>query len=65
MFCALIKFLQYFKNLKQELFALPPPVTRVGGGKTTPPVLRSRKWCKGVIGAQNMLIYFRLHCLYI
>ena len=50
MFCAQITFWQYFKNVKQ-------------GGCLASPM--SLKYCKNVIGAQNMLTYFRLHYLHI
>ena len=52
MFCAQIKFLQYFKNLKQ-------------GGRLPPPPVNPLKYCKNVVGAQNMLTYFRLRTLLI
>ena len=62
MFCALIKFLEYFKDLKQlgrfTSNDISVSVGRgMGWGKT--------KYCKNVIGAQNMLVCFRLYCLYI
>ena len=65
MFCVQITFWQYFKNFKQGFFLPPPSDTSVvGGGKTTPR-FNVLKYCKNVIGAQNMLVYFRLHYLYI
>ena len=63
MFCAQITFWQSFKNRKQG-GCLPPSVTSVGGAKQ-PPGLMSLNCYKRVIDAQNMLIYFRLHYLYI
>ena len=54
MFCAQTKFWQYFKNLKQG--AVWPP-SDISGGPKQPPGLMSLKYCKNVIGAQNMLIY--------
>ena len=61
MFCAPITFLQYFKDIKPGgLFRVPTDVT--GGGKP-PPCLTFLKYCQNVICTQNMLIYFRLHCL--
>ena len=50
MLCALITFLQYFKGATE-------------GGTNDPPCLRFLKYCQNFICAQNMLIYFRLHCL--
>ena len=38
-------------------------MTSLEGGGKQPPCLTFLKYCKNVIGAQNMLIYFRLHCL--
>ena len=38
MFCTLIKFLLFFRNLKQG-GCPPPPVTSVGGGAKQPPGL--------------------------
>ena len=49
MFCAQIKFGNTLRTLSRRLFA---PSAHL-------------KYCKNVIGAQNMLIYFRLHYLYI
>ena len=41
------------------------PPSDISGGQKQPPGLMSLKYCKNVIGAQNMLVYFRLHDLYI
>ena len=49
MFCAQIKLGNTLRTLSRRLFAPSGPF----------------KYCKNVIGAQNMLIYFRLHYLYI
>ena len=65
--------LHYVEEYKTgELFCPPPPSEITGGavkslgGKTTPPPgLMFLKYCNNVFGAQNMPMYFRLHCLYI
>ena len=35
-FCATLTFLQYFKNIKQDVCVIPPPVISMEGGQTTP-----------------------------
>ena len=54
MFCALVKFLQYFKNLKQG-DCLPPP-SDINGRPKKLHGLMFLKCCKNVIGARNMPI---------
>ena len=54
--------LQYFKNIKPGGCFGPPPLMSLGKGKQ-PPCVRFLKYCKSLISALNMLIYFRLHCL--
>ena len=61
MFCVLIMLLQYFKNVKAGERVCPP--SHFTGGAKQPPCLRFLKYCNNVINAQNMLMYFRLHCL--
>ena len=63
-FLCIKTFWQYFKNLKQGVVC-STPATSVGGGLKQPPGLMSLKYCKNVIGAQNMLTYFKLDYLYI
>ena len=57
MFCAQITFWQSFKNRK--LGGCLPASVISGGGAKQPPGLMSLNFYKRVIGAQNMLIYFR------
>ena len=61
MFCARITFLQYVENIKLRGYLAPTVVT--GGGGETTPCLSIVKHL--LITAQNMLIYFRLHDLYL
>ena len=56
MFSELIKFLQYFKNLKQG--GCLPPLSDISEEPKEPPGLMFLKYCKNVIGAQYMLIQF-------
>ena len=62
MFCAPITFLQYFKDIKPGS-CFGPPLMLLGGEANNPPCLTFLKYCQNVVCAQNMLIYFRLHCL--
>ena len=63
MFCVQITFWQYFKNVKQGLFAPPPPVTSVGGAKQ-PPSLMSLKYCKMLLVHKTSL-YILGYIIYI
>ena len=63
MFSALIKLLQYFKKLKQGGCLSPP--SDMSREAKPPSGLMFLKYCKNIICAQSMFIYFRLHCLYI
>ena len=57
-----ITFLQYFKDIKPGGCFAPPPTDVTGGGRTTT-LLKVLKVLSNVICAQDILIYFRLHCL--
>ena len=60
MFCAPITLLQHFKDIKPGGYFGPPLMLL---GVKQPPCLTFLKYCQNVICTQNMLIYFRLHCL--
>ena len=52
--------LQYFRNIKPGGCFAPPHWCH--GGQTIP-LFKFLKYCKSFISAQEMPIYFRLHCL--
>ena len=64
MFCAPITLLHYFQEYKTGGLFCPPP-SEITGGAKHPPGIMFLKYCNNVFSAQNMPMYFRLHCLYI
>ena len=61
MFCAQITFDNTLRTSSRGLFG---PPSDISWGPKQPPGLMYLKYCKNVIGPQNMLICFRLHYLY-
>ena len=51
--------LQYFKNIKAGVVL--PPLTDVTRGGQTTPLLKVLKYCKNLLSALNMLIYFTIY----